>query len=105
MENNVATYKTEDGIIVKTENAKDHWDEATRFDGSNQISVPTGSQWHHQTLYQSRKGRYWIEATGNMQGYLDHAEMIGDREAAVWLMENGHQLPEDLQHFEDEVAE
>ncbi|HUX16828.1 MAG TPA: hypothetical protein VMW52_10175 [Phycisphaerae bacterium] len=59
----MATYKMEDGTVVKTENATKSYEEDTRWDGHNHISLNTGSQWAHQTLHRSRKGRYWLECS------------------------------------------
>jgi hypothetical protein len=67
--------------------------------------VATGGQWSHQTLYKSRKGRYWIENTSQWQGSTPSAEWISPQEAARWLLQNGHDLPEDLEQYEDEVCE
>lgn len=100
----MATYRI-DGTIVKTENATTHWTEATRWDGNNHISVATGSQWEHETLYRSRKGRYWVEHESQWQGSTPHAEWISNHEAVRWLLANGHELPEDLKALEEEVSE
>ena len=101
----MATYRTEDGTVVKTENAKQSWDEETRWDGSNSISIPTGSQWNHQKLHKSRKGRYWLECWSQWQGSTPHAEWISPQEATRWLIANGQELPEDLKKFEEDVCE
>jgi hypothetical protein len=82
----MSTYKMDDGTIVKTTNATDSWNEDTNFDGSNHISVATGSQGRHQTLYRSRKGRYYIEHTSNYQGDLARAEWISKHHATGWLI-------------------
>lgn len=99
------TYRMDDNTIVKTENATQTWEEAKRHDGHNFISVATDSQWKHETLYRSRKGRYWVEHTSQMQGSRDYAEWIGKHTAVRWLLANGHELPEDLKPLEAEVAE
>lgn len=101
----MATYRMDDGTIVKTENATKSWDEATRFDGRNHISVATGSQWNHQNLYRSRKGRYYIEHWSQWQGSAPHAEWVSNHEAARWLLANEHELPEDLKALEEEICE
>lgn len=101
----MATYKMEDGVIVKTENATQKWEEDTFWNGSNHISRATGSQWSHETLYLSKKGNYWIEHTSQMQGSVDHAEWIDQHGAATWLIVNGHELPEDLKEREEEITE
>ena len=99
------TYKLDDGTIVKTENATAHWDEGTGFDGRNRFSKATGSEWDHETLYRSRKGRYWLEHTSQRSGTTDRAQWIDKHAAAQWLLANGHELPEDLQPLEAEVSE
>jgi hypothetical protein len=101
----MATYQVDDGTVVKTENATAHWEEDKRWDGNNFISVATGSQWDHETLYRSRKGRYWVEHYSQWQGSLPRAEWISKHAAARWLMANKHELPPDLQELESEVSE
>jgi hypothetical protein len=64
----MARYQMDDGMIVDTERAKDQWKEETRWDGNNHVSIPTGSQWDHETLYLRSKGRYWLERTSQWQG-------------------------------------
>jgi hypothetical protein len=95
----------DDGTVLKTENATDHYDEDTFWDGNNHISRATGSQWVHQTLYRSRKGRYYVEHTSQWQGSHPSAEWISNAEAARWLLVNGHDLPDELSSFEEEIAE
>ena len=100
----MSTYRIE-GTIVKSENSTAHWDEETDWNGNNHISRATGSQWHHQTLYRSRKGRYWVENTSQWQGSMDSAEWVSPQEAARWLLLMGHELPEDLKEVAAEVEE
>jgi hypothetical protein len=95
----------DDGTVVKTENATQLWEEERKHDGRNLISTATGSQWEHQQLYRSRKGRYWLECWSQWQGSRPHAEWISNRSAAQWLLTNGHCLPEDLAALEEEVSE
>jgi hypothetical protein len=101
----MATYKMDDGTVVKTENAKASYDEETRWDGRNQISVNTGSQWDHQKLHESRKGRYWLECWSDWQGSTPHAEWISEHEATKWLILNEFEIPESLAHLQNEVEE
>lgn len=100
----MSTYRIEN-VIVKTENAGRSWDEGTRWDGNNHISLATSSQWDHQTLYRSRRGRYWIECTSQWQGSTPRAEWISFEEAARWLLVNGHEVPKDLEAAAEEVSE
>lgn len=72
------------------------FEEATRFDGRNQISCATGSQWEHETLYRSVKGawilRHWSQWQGSTESYL----RITSEEAAAWFIANGTELPTEL---------
>jgi hypothetical protein len=95
----------DDGTVVKTENARQTWPEDRRHDGHNWISIATGSQWEHEDLYCSRRGRYWIEHSSQWQGSTPRAEWISNHAAAQWLLANGHPLPDDLKSLEQEVCE
>ena len=101
----MARYRMEDGTVVDTDNASASWSEGTDWDGSNHISKATGTQWNHQTLYRSRKGRYYIEHTSQWQGSRPHAEWVSPQEAARWLLANDEELPEDIAHLAEEVSE
>jgi|SRR5262252_1923909 len=101
----MGTYRIDDGTVVKTENAKQTWEEALDWDGRNHISRATGQQWHHETLHCSRRGRYWIEHESNWQGEQARAEWIDNRRAAAWLLHNDHELPDDLKEIAAEVEE
>lgn len=101
----MSTYRMDDNTVVNTDNATAKWDEDRNHDGSNWISVATGSQWAHERLHRSRKGRYYIESWSNHQGSREHAEWISNRAAAVWLRTNGHELPDDLASLLDEIEE
>ncbi len=102
----MAKYHMEDGTILNTEKAVEHWDEATRWNGNNHISVATGSQWNHETLHKSAKGRYWIEHESQVQGNLPHASILEPEEATSWLLLNGHDdLPEDLERYRESIEE
>lgn len=100
----MAKYRIE-GSIVDTDNSSNAWDEERYFDGHNMISVNTGSQWHHETLYRSRKGRYYIERTSNYQGSRDTAEWVSPQEAVRWLLLNEHEIPSDLTAHIAEILE
>ncbi len=98
-------YRMEDDTIVDTALARQRWDEATEWDGRNHISRATGSQWEHETLYRSHKGRYYIVHTSQWQGSLPYAGWQSRQEAAGWLLANGHELPDDLRDCQAEVLE
>ena len=101
----MSTYRMDDGTVVDTDRASDHWDEERDWDGSNHIGRSSGSQWHDQTLYRSRKGRYYLEYRSRVQGQRDHVEWQSPENAARWLLHNRLELPEDLAHLEAEVVE
>ena len=98
-------YKMQDGTIVDTDNATQSWAEDTNWDGNNHISAHTGSQWEHQTLHRSRKGRYYIERSSQYQGSMPGAEWVSPQEAARWLLLNESDLPADLAALADQVSE
>lgn len=101
----MATYKMNDGTIVKTENAVKSWEEATYWNGNNNISKATGTQFDHETLYLTRKGRYYIEHTSQWQGSVPSAEWVDNEAAARWLLLNDEELPEDLTSFAEQISE
>ncbi len=101
----MAKYTMEDGTIVDTSKAKSTWEEDTRWNGNNHISVNTGSQWNHETLYLSRKGRYYVVHDSQWQGSTPHAEYVTDEDAAHWLLANGEPLPEALMAFSEAIEE
>lgn len=88
-------YEMSDGSIVDTDNASDHWNEATRWDGNNHISVATGSQWGHERLYRSRRGRFYINRTSQWQGSVESCEWLSNETAARWLIANEHNETDD----------
>ena len=101
----MARYKMSDGTVVDTKNATQHWNEDTRWNGNNHISVATGSQWEHQTLYRSRRGRYYIEHESQWQGSTPSAEWVSNEEAARWLLANNETVPEELEAVAESVSE
>jgi uncharacterized protein YxjI len=105
----MARYTIEDGdgnqTVVDTTKATDHWEEETQWDGRNHISRATGSQWEHETLYRSAKGRFYVEHTSQWQGSTDTARFVSAKEAAAWLLANEHDLPEELEAAGAEVCE
>lgn len=101
----MARYQMDDGTVVDTDKAVKLWEESTRWNGNNHISVNTGSQWVHQTLYRSRKGRYYVVTTSQWQDSLPRAEWVSKHDAARWLIANDEPLPDDLKEFEDAITE
>jgi len=101
----MSKFRMDDGSIIDTERASDSWGEDSYWDGKNRISSATGSQWAHQKLYRSRKGRYYVEHWSNWEGTRNHVEWISREEAARWLLSQNHELPKDLAELETEIIE
>ena len=72
------------------------WNEATRWDGSNHLSIATGSQWHHEALYLTASGTWIINSWSQWQGSRASWEIVEPDQAARWLVVNGHELPDSL---------
>ena len=101
----MARYQMQDGTVVDTDNATASWGECRDWDGNNHIGRSSRSQWHDQTLYRSRKGRYYLEYCSRVQGKRDHVEWVSPEEAARWLLLNEEDLPEDLAKVAEQVSE
>lgn len=63
--------------------------EDTNWDGSNHISVNTGSQWHHEVLFCTASGKFILHTWSNYQGTEDTYESISEAKAYDWLIRNG----------------
>ena len=94
-----------DGSIVNTESSKEHYEEKTRWNGRNQISVNTGSQWEHEGARLSAKNHWYIVRWSDYQASTPSAAFVEDDEAAKWLLLNGHKLPKRLKEYEAEICE
>ena len=70
------------------------WSEKTRWNGSNHISVPTGSQWEHEELYRSRSGAWILHEWSQWQGAGESYRTIGADTARQWLIDNDHDVDE-----------
>lgn len=66
----------------------EHWDEATRHDGRNMISIATGSQWDHEELYRTRKGLWVLHAWSQWQGSTESWQRLSTPIAIEWLIRN-----------------
>lgn len=87
------------GRWFDTEKAQE-FKEATRWDGSNNISRATGSQWEHETLYRTASGLFILNHWSQYQGSKDTYEQISVAEAAKWCSINEHDpetLPREVQ--------
>ena len=71
--------------------AAEAFDEGTRWNGNNHISLATGSQWDHEELYRTAGGKWILRHWSQWQGSGESYEEIGDHEAAKWLAVNEHE--------------
>lgn len=101
----MARYEMDCGSIVDTEKAIGTWNEYQDWDGRNFISSATGSQWEHEKLYKSRRGRYYIESWSQRQGSRARAEWASKERAAAWLLMNKHKIPDDLAEVAESIVE
>ncbi len=77
--------------------------EKTRWNGRNDISCATGSQWNHERLHYTRSGRWILNAWSQWQGSTATYTEIGVEEAIRWLSDQEcweeneiNELPADL---------
>lgn len=101
----MSRYRMDDGTVTDTGRAAQTWDESTYWDGNNHISTATGSQWDHETLYRSAKGRYYVVSESNRAGVAGSARWLSDNEAAAWLAFNEREFPADLEATALDVVE
>ncbi len=76
----------------------EQFDEMSNHDGSNMVSVVTGSEWDHEELFRTAKGTWVIHRYSQRQGIKDRWELLDNAEAAAWLIKCGHDV-----NFGDEV--
>ncbi len=66
----------------------ERFEEATRWDGNNHISIATGSQWDHQALYYTAGGRWVLHSWSQYQGRPERYWFVSDDVAREWLLLN-----------------
>lgn len=66
------------------------WPEATRFDGRNYVSRATGTEWDHETLYRTSRGRWVVNWFSQWQGTPERWRFVDEATAFAWLAENNH---------------
>jgi len=77
--------------------------EETDWDGSNHISVNTGSQWDHETLLRTAGGRWVLRTHSNRQGVMDGYQFVSDEIAKDWLLRN--HADDIVEHYFGEVEQ
>lgn len=86
----MAKQQTNNGNWFETDGCE-NWNEASYFDGHNMISVATGSQWDHETLWKTKKGSWILQRSSQYQHIPTTWDEIDESEAMCWLVNNGHE--------------
>ena len=66
------------------------YDEDTRWDGNNHISLATNAQFYHEILYRTKGGRWVRHCWSQWQGSEASYEFVADDTAKNWLLRNNH---------------
>lgn len=66
--------------------ACDHFDEATRWDGQNNVSVNAGGQYDHERLYRTPGGKWVLNHWSQWQGVQETYRFLAGDEARTWLL-------------------
>jgi hypothetical protein len=64
------------------------YDEATRWDGNNSVSVNPVGRYGHQVLYRTKGGRWVLHNWSQWQGAEERYEFVDDATAKDWLLRN-----------------
>ncbi len=64
--------------------------EGTRRAHGNDVSRVTGSEWTHERLAQTRRGRYYVTTDSQWQGSSPSARVVTVEEAGHWLARAGY---------------
>lgn len=64
------------------------FEEGMYWDGRNNISNATGSQWDHEILLFTRKGKWVLNSYGSSCGQYDRYTVISEASAVEWIVQN-----------------
>ena len=84
-------FSTESAVLFK---------EDTRWDGRDQISVPTGS---HEWLYYTKSGKWVKNEFSNYEGALETYQQIEEQDAIEWLILNDHFECDELKEIPEKI--
>ena len=76
------------------EDSSEYFKEGKRWDGSNNISLSTGSQWEHEALYRTKSGIWVLNWWSGYQGVQETYLEITDQEASEWFIKNEYEIEE-----------
>ena len=66
------------------------YEEGTTWDGRNHISTATGSQWDHEEVVRTKRGKYYIVSSSQYQGSQSKARALDLSGVAKWLVRAGY---------------
>ena len=69
----------------------ERFDESTFWDGDNNVSFATGSEWDHETLYRTADDQWVKHFTSQYEGRGESWAILDPEEAYTWLLQNGHE--------------
>jgi hypothetical protein len=76
------------------------WEEGTRWDGHNHVSLSSGGQFGHERLYRTATGRWVVKSWSQWQGSRTTYRLISAQDAATWFVLNEHaDIPEELAQY------
>jgi len=91
--------------VVDTERAAKSWPERRDFNGKNFVGRSSCDQWTYETLYRSRRGRYYIVREIHREGAAPDVQFVSLKEAVRWLALNEYPYPHDLGKFVELMSE
>lgn len=102
---NVYTYASDDDYSSETalagwfnDDAATRYDEQTRWDGNNSVSVNPVGPYGHQALYRTKSNRWVLNTWSQYQGVQERYEFVDDDDAKNWLTLNEEDAAV-VQHF------
>jgi hypothetical protein len=79
--------------------------EEVTHDGRNYISLSTGSEWEHETLYYTKSGNWVKHWTSQWAGNQDTYEQLSTEDAVAWLVINEYMEHERLNELPAAIRE
>ena len=81
------------------------WEEGTRWDGNNHVSLAPGCEkFDHETLYRTTGGSWIVYHWSQWQGSRDYYQQVSPEQAAEWLIACEHEIPKALREIENSFA-
>lgn len=80
------------------------FEENTRWDGRNHVSLATGTQFEHETLYLTKSGNWFLYSWSQWQGSTPSCEEVDAAFAAGWMSRNGIDPPSELMNDYKELC-